>query len=83
MIISRIGALYEMDLKKIIALSTLRQLGLMIISLRAGFCFLAFFHLITHALFKACLFMCAGSIIHLYGGRQDIRDLSIVSKFMP
>lgn len=83
MIISSLGALYETDLKKIIALSTLRQLGLIIISLAAGFRVLAFFHLLTHALFKACLFLCAGRVIHLYGGRQDIRDLRVVGRYMP
>lgn len=83
MIISRVGALYETDLKKIIALSTLRQLGLIIIALAAGFCILAFFHLLTHALFKACLFLCAGGVIHLYGGSQDIRDLRVVGEYMP
>ena len=82
-IISRIGALYETDLKKIIALSTLRQLGLIMMALRAGYCFLAFFHLIAHALFKACLFLCAGRVIHLYGGRQDVRDLRVVGYLIP
>ena len=82
-IMSRVGALYEIDLKKVIALSTLRQLGLIIISLAAGFRVLAFFHLLTHALFKACLFLCAGRVIHLYGGRQDVRDLRVVGQFMP
>jgi len=52
-------------------------------SLAAGFRVLAFFHLLTHALFKACLFLCAGRVIHIYGGRQDIRDLSLAGKFMP
>jgi NADH:ubiquinone oxidoreductase subunit 5 (subunit L)/multisubunit Na+/H+ antiporter MnhA subunit len=82
-VISRIGALYETDLKKIIALSTLRQLGLMMISLAVGFRVLAFFHLLTHALFKACLFLCAGRVIHLYGGRQDVRDLRVVGRHIP
>nr|BAT57240.1 NADH dehydrogenase subunit 5 [Fabaeformiscandona kushiroensis] len=83
MIMSSVGALYETDLKKIIALSTLSQLGLMMMALVAGFSVLAFFHLLTHALFKACLFLCAGSVIHIYGGSQDIRDLSVVGQFMP
>jgi NADH-ubiquinone oxidoreductase chain 5 len=82
-VISRIGALYETDLKKIIALSTLRQLGLIMISLAVGFRVLAFFHLLTHALFKACLFLCAGRVIHLYGGRQDVRDLRVVGRYIP
>jgi len=58
------GANYENDLKKIIALSTLSQLGVIIISLAIGIPYLALFHLYTHALFKALLFLCAGAIIH-------------------
>jgi NADH-ubiquinone oxidoreductase chain 5 len=81
--ISRLGAFYEIDLKKIIALSTLRQLGLIIISLGIGYYILAFFHLLTHALFKASLFLCAGRIIHSYKGRQDLRDLNGVVSSMP
>lgn len=82
-VISRLGALYEIDLKKIIALSTLSQLGLIIISLGAGYYLLAFFHLLTHALFKASLFLCAGRIIHSFRGRQDLRDLNGVTSIMP
>jgi NADH-ubiquinone oxidoreductase chain 5 len=81
--ISSLGALYETDLKKVIALSTLRQLGLIMIALRIEMYLLAFFHLLTHALFKASLFLCAGRIIHLYGGRQDIRNLSAVVTYIP
>lgn len=81
--ISSLGAFYEIDLKKIIALSTLRQLGLIIIALRINIYLLAFFHLLTHALFKASLFLCAGRIIHLYNGRQDVRNLNIVSSYIP
>lgn len=68
-----LAAIYEYDLKKIIALSTLRQLGVMIIALGLGFPMLAFFHLVTHALFKALLFICAGTIIHSRYNNQDIR----------
>ena len=82
-IISRISALYETDLKKIIALSTLSQLGLMIVALRINMYLLSFFHLLTHALFKASLFLCAGRVIHTYGGRQDIRYLRRVTNFIP
>jgi len=71
--IAGLGANFEFDLKKIIALSTLRQLGLIIIILSLGFADLAFFHLLAHALFKALLFMCAGVIIHLIKNFQDIR----------
>lgn len=68
-----LGANYEFDLKKIIALSTLSQLGLIIRILSMGFLKLALFHLLTHALFKALLFICAGSIIHNIKNNQDIR----------
>jgi NADH-ubiquinone oxidoreductase chain 5 len=78
-----LGALYEMDLKKIIALSTLRQLGLIIIALRINIYVLAFFHLLTHALFKASLFLAAGRVIHLFRGRQDVRRLRIVTSCIP
>lgn len=71
--IAGLGANFEFDLKKIIALSTLRQLGLMIRILSIGFYKLAIFHLLTHALFKALLFICAGAIIHNINNSQDIR----------
>nr|AIW06368.1 NADH dehydrogenase subunit 5 [Cheilomenes sexmaculata] len=73
MFMSGLGANFEYDLKKIIALSTLSQLGLMISILSLGSYNLAFFHLLTHALFKALLFMCAGNFIHLMMNCQDIR----------
>lgn len=73
MFIAGLGANFEFDLKKIIALSTLRQLGLIIGILAIGERNLAFFHLLTHALFKALLFICAGNIIHNLLNCQDIR----------
>lgn len=81
--ISGIGARYEFDLKKIIALSTLRQLGLIISILSLGSYKLAFFHLLTHALFKALLFICAGNVIHNLGNCQDIRFIGGLVNFMP
>lgn len=73
--IAGLGANFEFDLKKIIALSTLRQLGLIIRILSIGFPKLAFFHLLTHALFKALLFICAGAVIHNIKNSQDIRSI--------
>nr|YP_010411293.1 NADH dehydrogenase subunit 5 [Megalocaria dilatata]URN72803.1 NADH dehydrogenase subunit 5 [Megalocaria dilatata] len=73
MFMSGLSANFEYDLKKIIALSTLSQLGLMFTILGLGSFELAFFHLLIHALFKALLFMCAGNFIHLMGNCQDIR----------
>jgi NADH-ubiquinone oxidoreductase chain 5 len=81
--IAGLSANFEFDLKKIIALSTLRQLGLIIRILAIGFPKLAFFHLLTHALFKALLFMCAGVVIHNIKNSQDIRDMGSLVKFMP
>nr|YP_010625980.1 NADH dehydrogenase subunit 5 [Parainocellia braueri]WBK02726.1 NADH dehydrogenase subunit 5 [Parainocellia braueri] len=83
MFMSGIGANYEFDLKKIIALSTLSQLGLMMSILSMGFMKLSFFHLLTHALFKALLFMCAGMIIHCLGDVQDIRYMGKLVNYMP
>nr|YP_009937379.1 NADH dehydrogenase subunit 5 [Trigonopterus jasminae]QNT26863.1 NADH dehydrogenase subunit 5 [Trigonopterus jasminae] len=73
MFMAGLGANLEFDLKKIIALSTLSQLGMMMVIFFLGEKDLAFFHLLMHALFKALLFMCAGVIIHSVGGHQDIR----------
>nr|ALO77205.1 NADH deshydrogenase subunit 5 [Alleculinae sp. ALL01] len=83
MFMSGIGASYEFDLKKIIALSTLSQLGLMMSILALGSYKLAFFHLLTHALFKALLFMCAGNVIHNMSNCQDIRFMGGLVNFMP
>nr|ALO76760.1 NADH deshydrogenase subunit 5 [Acmaeodera sp. RUGACM01] len=83
MFMAGLGANFEYDLKKIIALSTLSQLGLMISILSLGDSHLAFFHLLTHALFKALLFMCAGVIIHNLSNCQDIRYMGSLVKFFP
>nr|YP_010464269.1 NADH dehydrogenase subunit 5 [Lagria rufipennis]UUL71646.1 NADH dehydrogenase subunit 5 [Lagria rufipennis] len=83
MFMSGLGATFEFDLKKIIALSTLSQLGLMFSILMLGSEMLAFFHLLTHALFKALLFMCAGNMIHNYLNCQDIRFMGNCMKTMP
>nr|YP_010946915.1 NADH dehydrogenase subunit 5 [Salganea raggei]WGO57672.1 NADH dehydrogenase subunit 5 [Salganea raggei] len=83
MFMAGVGANFEFDLKKIIALSTLSQLGLMMSILSLGFINLSFFHLLTHALFKALLFMCAGVIIHSMSDSQDIRYMGNLSLQMP
>lgn len=81
--IAGLGANFEFDLKKIIALSTLSQLGLIIRILSIGFFKLAFFHLLTHALFKALLFICAGVIIHNVKNAQDIRFIGRLNIRIP
>nr|QEE94418.1 NADH dehydrogenase subunit 5 [Toxorhynchites sp. CL-2019] len=83
MFMAGLGANYEFDLKKIIALSTLSQLGLMMSILSIGEFKLSFFHLLTHALFKALLFMCAGVIIHNMKNMQDIRYMGGLFMSMP
>nr|QWB85788.1 NADH dehydrogenase subunit 5 [Philus antennatus] len=83
MFMSGLGANFEFDLKKIIALSTLSQLGLMMSILFLGEWKLAFFHLLIHALFKALLFMCAGNIIHNLNNCQDIRFMGGTIVSMP
>lgn len=81
--IAGLGANFEFDLKKIIALSTLRQLGVIVSILSLGFADLAFFHLLTHALFKALLFMCAGMVIHRVKECQDIRNMGRLVTCIP
>merc|ERR1712176_906768 len=75
--------MFEIDIKKIIALSTLRQLGVIIIILGAIEPLLSFFHLLSHAYFKAILFMCAGMVIHNIKDYQDIRKIRIISRIIP
>nr|AZL93277.1 NADH dehydrogenase subunit 5 [Helorus sp. ZJUH_2016017] len=74
---------YEFDLKKIIALSTLSQLGLMMIILCLGNIKIGFYHLFIHAVFKSLLFMCSGMLIHLMMNFQDIRYMGGFIKFCP
>jgi NADH-ubiquinone oxidoreductase chain 5 len=75
----------DFDLKKIIALSTLSQLGLMIITICIGLSVLAFFHLpyLTNALFNVLLFIYAGGVIHSMGDSQDIRFMGGLSVYTP
>lgn len=81
--IAGLGANFEYDLKKIIALSTLSQLGVILSILALGFPKLAFFHLLSHALFKALLFICAGAVIHRVGDYQDIRCIGGLVSYIP
>lgn len=78
-----LGATFETDLKKIIALSTLSQLGLMILSIRIGITKIAYFHMLRHALFKALLFICAGNIIHSRIDNQDLRKIGFITMQIP
>nr|APF47466.1 NADH dehydrogenase subunit 5 [Snellenius sp. SNS-2016] len=83
MFFSGITANFEFDLKKIIALSTLSQLGLMIFILSFNLPMLTFFHLINHAMFKSLLFLCSGIMIHNFSNNQDIRFISMNNFYTP
>ena len=71
------------DIKKVLAYSTVSQLGFMFIAAGVGAYAVAIFHLVTHAFFKACLFLGAGSVIHGMSGEQDIREMGGLRKKMP
>ena len=75
-LIAGLCACVEIDIKKIVALSTLSQLGVMIVALAAQQKDFCFFHLITHAMFKALLFICVGVGIHTIFGSQDFRSFA-------
>ncbi|OQX87915.1 NADH-quinone oxidoreductase subunit L [candidate division KSB1 bacterium 4484_87] len=76
-------AIYQNDIKKVLAYSTVSQLGFMFMAAGAGAFVIAIFHLMTHAFFKACLFLGSGSVIHAMGGEQDIRYMGGLKKYMP
>ena len=76
-------AVAQTDIKRILAYSTVSQLGFMMLGLGVGGVAVAMFHLITHAFFKALLFMGAGSVIHGCHEEQDIRRMGGLKKFMP
>nr|QGZ10031.1 NADH dehydrogenase subunit 5 [Eisenia nordenskioldi pallida] len=78
-----LSATTECDMKKIIALSTLSQLGMMMAAMGLNMVHLAFFHMVTHALFKALLFVCAGTFIHSHMHSQDLRWMGNLANQMP
>jgi NADH-quinone oxidoreductase subunit L len=82
-LVSAIIALFQNDIKKVLAYSTVSQLGLMFLALGIGSFTGAMFHLMTHAFFKALLFLAAGSIIHSLTGEQDIRNMGGLQKKIP
>ena len=75
--------LLQTDIKKVLAYSTVSQLGLMFLALGVGAYSSAVFHVTTHAFFKALLFLGAGSVIHAMGGEQDIRKMGGLKKALP
>ncbi|MBI2214288.1 MAG: NADH-quinone oxidoreductase subunit L [Acidobacteria bacterium] len=75
--------LAQNDIKKVLAYSTVSQLGYMFLAAGVGAYTAAIFHLMTHAFFKACLFLGAGSVIHGCSGEQDMRKMGGLGKYMP
>src|SRR5512139_2644647 len=75
--------LVQNDLKRIIAYSTVSQLGYMFLACGVGAYTAGIFHLYTHAFFKALLFLCAGSVMHAMGGELDIQKMGNLKKYMP
>jgi NADH-quinone oxidoreductase subunit L len=78
-----LSAVAQFDIKRILAYSTVSQLGYMMMGLGVGGVSVGMFHLLTHAFFKALLFLGAGSVIHGCDGEQDIRSLGGLRKLMP
>lgn len=75
--------LYQNDIKRVLAYSTVSQLGYMFLACGVGAYVAAVFHVMTHAFFKACLFLGSGSVIHGMSGEQDMRQMGGLSKKMP
>ena len=76
-------ALVQTDIKRVIAYSTMSQIGYMFLAAGIGAYSAAMFHLVTHAFFKALLFLGAGVVIHALGGEQDMRKMGGLRKRMP
>jgi NADH:ubiquinone oxidoreductase subunit 5 (subunit L)/multisubunit Na+/H+ antiporter MnhA subunit len=80
---ARTSAFFERDIKKIVALSTLRQLGVMVVAISVGNWNLAFLHLIAHAFFKALLFISTGNLIHSRDSYQALKISGGLTKSIP
>ena len=76
-------AMVQTDIKRVLAYSTISQLGLMFLATGVGAASAAVFHLVTHALFKALLFLGSGAVIHAMTGEQDMRRMGGLKRFMP
>jgi NADH-quinone oxidoreductase subunit L len=75
--------LVQNDIKRVLAYSTVSQLGLMFLAMGVGAFGAGIFHLYTHAFFKACLFLGSGAVIHALHGEQDIRNMGGLKKYLP
>ena len=82
-LIAAFSAINQYDIKKVLAYSTISQLGFMFIAIGSGAYVAAIFHLVTHAFFKALLFLGAGAVIHAMHHEQDIRKMGMLRKNMP
>ncbi|WP_456477260.1 NADH-quinone oxidoreductase subunit L [Oceanithermus sp.] len=78
-----LSALGQWDIKKIVAYSTISQLGYMFMAVGVGAYWIALFHVMTHAFYKALLFLASGSVIHALGGEQDVRKMGGLKKYLP
>jgi NADH-quinone oxidoreductase subunit L len=83
LVVAGLVALVQTDIKRVIAYSTMSQIGYMFLGAGAGAYAAGMFHLMTHAFFKALLFMTAGVVIHALGGEQDIRRMRGIGALMP
>src|SRR5213075_2366506 len=83
LLVAGLVALVQTDIKRVIAYSTMSQIGYMFLGVGIGAYANGMFHLMTHAYFKALLFLAAGVVIHMLGGEQDIRRMSGVGAFAP
>jgi len=75
--------LVQNDIKRVLAYSTVSQLGFMFLAMGVGAFAAGAFHLMTHAFFKALLFLCSGSVIHAMAGQQDMRQMGGLKKYLP
>jgi NADH-quinone oxidoreductase subunit L len=83
LLVAGVVALVQWDIKRVIAYSTMSQIGYMFVGAGIGAYGFAMFHLVTHAFFKALLFLAAGLVIHRLDGEQDIRKMGGLRKSMP
>ena len=81
-LLAAFSALAQTDIKKILAYSTISQLGYMFVAVGCGAYWVGIFHVFTHAFFKALLFLSSGSVIHALGGEQDVRKMGGLGKHM-
>jgi len=82
-VFSSLIGLFQQDIKKIIAYSTMSQLGMMVISIGLSSYNIALFHLVNHAFYKGLLFLGAGAVIHAVGDNQDLRKYGGLIKYLP